>query len=196
MVKRLAFVLAACCAVAFPVVAQDGHEGHEHGQAQPDPAEMAAAMKMMQPGEHHEHIGFYEGTWKTQIKNAMTGEETEGTYTYSWSLGNRMMVGSYSGTMMGMPFEGMSIDGYDNLKGEYFSIWMDTMGTGFTLFTGAHDGENSVTYTGTGTDPMSGGDIEYRSVSTRTSDDSFSFVMYMTQGGQEMKLMEMNGTRM
>ncbi len=31
---------------------------------------------------------------------------------------------------MGMPFEGMGIDGYDNLAKQYVSTWVDNMGTG------------------------------------------------------------------
>ena len=55
-----------------------------------------------------------------------------------------------------MPMEGFSIDGYDNVKGEYFSLWLDNMGTGYMLSIGerSEDGK-SVTYTGSMPDPMS-----------------------------------------
>ena len=32
--------------------------------------------------------------------------------------------------MMGQPFSGVGIDGYDNLRKKYVTTWIDTMGTG------------------------------------------------------------------
>ena len=46
-------------------------------------------------------------------------------------LGGRYVLGRFSSTYLGQPMEGLSIDGYDNAKQEYFSLWFDTMGTGF-----------------------------------------------------------------
>jgi len=37
---------------------------------------------------------------------------------------------------MGMPFEGMGLDGYDNASKEYISIWIDNMGTGIMYMKG------------------------------------------------------------
>lgn len=195
MSKRVLTALAACCALTYPALAQDG-EGHDGAGHEMDPQAMQQMMKMMQPGEHHEAMSFFEGTWKVLTENGMTGETSEGTYTFEWTLGNRCMLGTMSGTMMGQPYEGMSLDGYDNATGEYYSIWLDTMGTGYTAFTGKPEGEDTVVYSGTGTDPMSGGEVSYRAVSKRTGADSFSYALFMMQGGQEMKLIEMTGTRM
>jgi hypothetical protein len=194
MSSRILFALAMCTVVGVaPSAAQEGHEGHGHEM---DPQAMQKMMEMMQPGAQHEAMNFWAGTWKTMVKNVMTGEETEGTYTFEWALGNRCLVGRFSGTMMGQPFEGLSVDGYDKHSGSYYSLWMDTTTTGYTMFTGKEEGEGTVVYTGTGKDPMSGADLGFRSVSTRTGGDTFSYSMYMTQGGQEMKIIEMTGTRM
>ena len=34
---------------------------------------------------------------------------------------------------MGMPFNGLSLEGYDNAKKEFTSIWIDNMGTGTSI---------------------------------------------------------------
>jgi hypothetical protein len=197
MSNRNLLALAATLVIAVtPAIAQEGHgtgDGHGHEM---DPQAMQKMMEMMQPGPQHEAMDFWAGTWKANVTNAMTGEESEGTYTFEWALGGRVLVGNFSGTMMGQPYEGMSIDGYDKQSGAYYSLWMDTTTTGYTMFTGKAEGEDTVVYTGTGTDPMTGGEMKMRSVSTRTGDDTFTYTMYVSQGGQEMKVMEMTGTRM
>jgi len=41
--------------------------------------------------------------------------------------------------MMGMPFEGIGINGYDNLKKKFVSTWIDNMGTMIVMSTGTFD---------------------------------------------------------
>lgn len=58
------------------------------------------------------------------------------------AIGGRYVLGKFSITMMGQPFEGMSTMGYDNGKKMFVSTWLDTMGTGIIYMTGTYDEAN------------------------------------------------------
>ena len=52
----------------------------------------------------------------------------------------------FAGDMMGSPFSGIGLNGYDNNTGKYVSTWMDTMSTAILYFEGTAgpDGKLSV----------------------------------------------------
>lgn len=57
----------------------------------------------------------------------------------------------------GQPFEGMGSIGYDNLRQEYVSIWMDNMSTGMMQMTGTFDSASpTLKTTGQLSCPLSG----------------------------------------
>jgi len=186
----MASVLVGLALVASPLSAQS------------DPkADMQAMMEAMQPGAQHEAMGFFIGDWTTTSKMWMgPGEPTvsEGTASYEWLMGGRYLKATFQGDTMGMPMQGMSIDGYDKIRGEYFSLWIDNMGTGYMASVGTStDGGKTITYSGTTADPVSGVDVKHRSVSTQTGESTFTFEMFMMlpDGGGEMKVMEVTFTR-
>ncbi len=45
---------------------------------------------------------------------------------------------------MGKPFEGMGLFGFDNIKGQYETLWLDNMGTGFVRGTGTYEASTKV----------------------------------------------------
>jgi hypothetical protein len=194
---------AAAAAIGVILVSGIAHAGDpaKDASAVPpmDPAHMEAWMKSMTPGEKHKKMEFHLGDWKASTTMWMEGQESksEGTAHYEWALGGRYMMSRHKGDFNGMPFEGMGIDGYDNVNQEYFSIWMDNMGTGYMASKGkaSSDGK-SVTYTGTTKDPMTGQMVEHRMVSTITGADTSKFEMWMTTpGAKEVKMMEIVYTR-
>ena len=65
-------------------------------------------------------------------------EET-GTATRTMALGGRVLVEDVKSTMMGMPFTGHGMMGYDNVTGKYWSTWMDSMSTGMMMSEGTCD---------------------------------------------------------
>ena len=81
--------------------------------------------------------------------------------------------------------------------GKSISLGMAEQGADLIICDRVTDDGKTVVYTGTTADPMSGVDVNHRSVSTRTGDDSFTFEMYMTvpDAGEEMKVMEVAFTR-
>jgi hypothetical protein len=182
--------LALALAIAAPVAAQTG-------QDQMDPKAMEALMmQLMTPGVPHQHLSDLAGKWTTTQTMYMeaTPQSSTGEAEYEMALGGRYLVGRYKSTYMGQPFEGMSIDGYDNGKAQYFSIWLDSMGTGYYLAHGTASPDGKV-FKLSGTMVMGPMEIPSRSESVMVDKDTMQFTMWHTMGDQEMKAMEMTYTR-
>ncbi len=138
------------------------------------------------------------GNWKATVTTFMGGQEakSEGSSSNKMILGGRYLKSSFKGNMMGMPFEGMGLDAYDNAAKEYISIWVDTFGTGVLYLKGKMDEKTKeVVYTGSGVDPMTGKDQMTKTVMKQIDDDHQQMLMYMIDGGKEIKNMQIDYTR-
>ena len=100
------------------------------------------------------------------------------------------MLGRYQGAYLGLPFERLSIDGYDNGQEEFFSIWLDNFGTGYYLARGTASPDGK-TLNHSGTMVMGPLEIPSRSETIIVDRDHVTFTMWHTMGGQETKAMEM-----
>jgi Protein of unknown function (DUF1579) len=166
--------------------------------------EMESMMKMMQemsaPGKEHEAlkplIGSFTCTTKFIVPGAPTTEST-GTVERKWILGNRYVQEEVKATMMGMPFEGFGMMGYDKLQKFYHAYWVDSMGTGTWTMTGTADAAGKVlTYTGENFDPMSMSKKKGRSTTDMTDPNKHVMKMYDTgPDGNEFMGFEMTCTR-
>ena len=93
--------------------------------------------------------------------------------------------------MMGMPFIGQGMTGYDNVTGKYWSTWTDSMSTGVMVSEGVCDAEQTCKFTGTFNDPITQGPVTIRMISRRTSPTTEVFEMYGPgDDGSEVKMME------
>ena len=112
-----------------------GHAlSQDHGDM--DPAQMQRMMQLAEelaaPGEAHQRLDYFTGEWDTST-TVMGMEPVAGTQSIKWILGGRQLHSSFKGTMMGRPFEGFGLLGYDNYKKKYTSVWCDSQST--TLLT-------------------------------------------------------------
>jgi hypothetical protein len=200
-VRPIAVVLSlfALLALAVPVLAQE--KPQEPGAPAMGGPEMEAMMKAMMPGEEHKHLARLAGDWtfanKMWMAPGQPPSESGGTMHGEMILGGRYVQTEWKGTIMGMPFEGHGVDGYDNLAKKYVSSWIDNMGTGIMMSTGScEDGGKKCTSTGEMMDPMTGKSATMRSVITWMSDSSFKMEMYGNgPDGSEMKMMELEVKR-
>lgn len=111
-------------------------------------------------------------------------------------MGGRYLVSKTTGNMMGMPFEGMSIMGFDNAKKVYTSTWIDNLGTGVISMEGTWDeATKSVNFKGKGIDPMNGKEVMMRQVIKVIDNDTQEFHMYDNKNGKEVKTMEIKSVR-
>lgn len=205
-VGALLLVIAVALAVAVPAFAADpppaaspaSADAQAKAKAQ---AEMDAYMKLAQPGEHHKSLGNLAGKWKSTGKTWMApGQpplEMTGTTEATWLLGGRYLQQVHTSSFMGQPFEGRSLDGYDNFAHEFFSTWIDTMGTGVMVFHGSCDEPCKVlTETAEAPDPLSGKVMKSKMVTTFIDPDTYRSEMYMVgKDGQEFKVMDLLAKR-
>jgi len=166
---------------------------------QGDQAEMMKKwQEYMTPGPAHQQLAKMAGNWKATVTQYMGGQESksEGTATYEMVLGGRYLQASFKGTMMGMPFEGMELDAYDNATKEYISVWLDNFGTGVMVMKGKWDDKTQLlTYWGSMVDPMTGKDAKMKNVMKALDDNNVTFEMYAVNDGQEVKQMQIDYTR-
>jgi hypothetical protein len=158
-------------------------------------------MDYMTPGDMQKMLNKGTGTWKMKTSFWMTpgGEPTvsDATAVSEMILGGRYLSTKVSGNMMGMPFEGMSLEGYDNAAKVFMSTWIDNMGTGIMYLTGKWDeASKTIAYSGKAVDPMTGNWIDVREVVTYNSDGTMKMEMYGPgSDGKEYKTMEIISAR-
>lgn len=164
------------------------------------PEEMKAWQANMTPGEHHKWLASFDGDWNTLVKMWMDpsqpAQQSKGKTTNEMIMNGLYQRSSHQGEMMGMPFNGESITGYDNAKKKFVGTWIDNFGSGIMYMEGHYDKAKDALITkGTMLDPASGKDIKIRQVLTRVSEDIHTFEMFMDMNGQEVKSMEITYTR-
>ena len=168
-------------------------------------SEAESMMKMMQemsaPGKEHEAlkplVGSFTCTTKMIMAPGAPPTESTGTVERKWILGNRYIQEEVKATMMGMPFEGIGITGYDKLQKFYHTYWIDSMGTGTWTMTGTADAAGKVlTFSGENFDLMSMSKKKGRSTTDMTDPNKHVMKMYDTgPDGKEFMGFEMTCTR-
>jgi hypothetical protein len=173
--------------------------GTEQVFAQSD-AQQKAWEAYMTPSENHKTLAKDVGSWKVEMLSYMEPNKppvkSNATVEITMTMGGRYQQSVYKGDMMGMPFEGISVVGYDNAKKVFVNSWIDNMGTGMMYMEGTWDKSGkSVTYTGTCVNPETGKDMKVKQVMTFENDRSQRMEMYMIENGKENKSLEVKLTR-
>lgn len=115
-------------------------------------AEMAEMMQKMAaygtPGAEHKNLATWEGKWNLKVTHWMAENappmESPATAECKTIFGGRYVQEKVSGNMMGQPFEGMALMGYNNGTKEYFSFWIDNMSTGYMVENGTMNAEGNM----------------------------------------------------
>jgi hypothetical protein len=154
----------------------------------------------MTPGSVHQMMAESAGEWTSEITMWMNPTQSPLKSDVSCSnemiMGGRYLKSSQKGNMMGMPFEGMMLLGYDNAKKIFTAVWYDNFGTGTTVSTGTYnDQDSTLTLNGAMVDPATGNDIKYRETMKFIDKDHQILTMYVNQDNQEFKNMEQVLTR-
>ena len=112
-------------------------------------------------------------------------------------LGGRVLVEEVESSMMGMPFTGQGMRGFDNVSGKHWFTWADSMSTGVMVGEGTCDAaQKTCAFTGSWNDPIKKGPVQARMTSRWTSPTTEVFEMYGPgKDGREMKMMEMVYTK-
>ena len=164
-------------------------------------AEMEAYMKAGTPGPQHQALAAMAGEYTLKIKSwheaGAPPTEEGGTARRSMTLDGRVLLEEIASTMMGTPFTGRGMMGFDNVTGKYWSTWNDSMSTGIMLNEGTCDATGkSCTFTGSWNDPIKKGPVKARMTTKWTSPMVEIFEMYGPgKDGREMKMMEITYTK-
>ena len=192
--------LFACFALPFslfatPVLAQDTP------QMSPEEAAMMQAYRQAgTPGPQHAALAKMAGSYDLVIRswNSPAGPPMvdKGTATRSMALGGRVMFEDTQASMMGQPFAGHGMTGYDNVSGKYWGTWNDSMGTGVMVSEGDCDQHGACAFSGSWNDPITKGKLNARMTTRWTSPTVEVFEMYGPgSDGKEMKMMEITYTK-
>jgi len=176
----------------------------EKEKKQKDKMDMQAMMdvykKVGTPGAPHKLLASMAGSWITKTKAWMEPDkppmEDTGTCEQKMLLDGRYLQQEYTGEMMGSPFIGINLIGYDNHTKKYVSTWIDSMSTGIYFFEGTAGADGkTITQESSYDDPVRG-PMVWRSVTRIVDDSTLEYKMYLTpKGGKEEKMMEMTLTR-
>ena len=197
MVRKIAAGLIASC-IAFAVHAQAPEGAPEMTPEQQ--AEMQAWIDAGTPGAAHAQLAKTAGNYDLEITSWHTpdGPPTveKGTATRHMALDGRVLVEEIESAMMGQPFTGHGMSGYDNVSGKYWSTWNDSMSTGLMVSEGTCDAQNACSFTGSWNDPVKKSKITARMTTRWTSPTTEVFEMYAPgPDGKEMKMMQITYTR-
>ena len=191
----------ACALAALAAVSSVARAGDDKAKAKAD-AEMkamtAAWEKAAAVNENHQRLQKAVGSWTTETKS-WTGpgdpQVSTGTSEARALMDGRYVAEDFRGTMMGKPFTGMGVDGYDNLKKKFVSTWIDSMGTGIAYGEGTLDAKGQLTTILNFTDAMTGKPTKMRVVTRWEGDNKRVAEFYEKQKGKEVKTMEITYTR-
>jgi hypothetical protein len=163
-------------------------------------AMMEAWKKLAMPGEPHKLFASLAGNWTITTKEWMEPgkppTESTGTADMKMLLDGRFLYQEFNAQMMGQPFSGIGIDGYDNITKKYVTAWIDTMGTGIFMMEGTASADGkTITLKGSHPEP-GGGKMTHRAVWKIADTKTQTFDMYGAHhGGKEMKVLEITYTR-
>lgn len=194
-----AFLFIACDKVKMDVKTEKTEEWKPVDSATANKAWMEYAT----PGKMHKMLAKSDGMWNgantTWMENSGKPMTSTSEATNKMIFEGRYQVSEHKGNFMGMPFEGMSITGYDNAKKKFVSTWINNMGTGIMNMEGEWNASTkSIEFKGKMTDPARPGkDCDVREVYTFVDDNTQKLEMYGpdSKTGKEFKTMEILFTR-
>ena len=152
------------------------------------------------PGPHHARLAKLAGEWNVSARVWIDPNrppvESTGSVTNEMILGGRFLWSHYDGQMAGQPFQGIGIDGYDNVKQKHTSQWMDSAGTMVSQYEGGcgYDG-NTITVFTSFDDPLTGAPKRLRGVTKILGDDKYTYESAAEVDGEYVKTMEAVFTR-
>ncbi|HTO94602.1 MAG TPA: DUF1579 domain-containing protein [Bacteroidota bacterium] len=163
MKRTLMFVCAVALASMVAVTPSTAQSKKAAKKKMPSQEEMMKAwQEAMTPGPNHKALEMFVGSWDVEAKIWMGGPKGEpavskGSAEYKMVLGGRYLEQDYTGEMMGQPFQGTGITGYDNFRKKFVGFWIDNFSTAMSTMEGTADHEaKTLTMTGKMDEPSTG----------------------------------------
>lgn len=145
-------------------------------------APAAPEMPVPKPGPEHEVLKNDVGAWDATVEMMGPGAPptvSKGAETNTM-VGGLWLVTDFKSEMMGQPFQGHGVSGYDAAKKKYVGTWVDSMSSGLNLGESTYDPKTK-TMTGVMEGPDMSGKMEKMKTVTEWKDaDTRIFTMYTT----------------
>ena len=156
-----------------------------------------AAQEPPEPSDEHRVLLQDVGEWKTSMQMFLPGQDepikSEGT-EINKSICNGLFVQSaFKGEIVGTPFEGHSIMGYDSFKKKYTGVWVDNFGTSLYQMEGTYDAaKRTMTVIMAGLEPTTGEKLTLKTVTTYVDKNTKTFEMFGPDPtGQSKEMVQM-----
>jgi hypothetical protein len=174
-------------------VEKGGKDAPAQQAGAPDEAAMKAMMEqMLALAPEHAFLKQFVGTWTTDVTWIENGQEnkSKGTATFTSTYGGRFIHSDYRGEMMGMPFQGSMLMGYNKVQKKFESVWVDSWSTGLSISNGTADSTGKVfTMAGVMDDPMTNQKMHTKEVTTFDGANKMTFEMSKVDGDKVEKMM-------
>jgi hypothetical protein len=160
-------------------------------------ANKAEMMKKMEaagtPGPAHKAIDAFAGNWKAEVKcwcePGGAPQVSQGTSAGAWILNGHFLVTEFHGEMMGKPFIGRTLMGFDNIKQTFNTVWVSDAQTSILTSEGkGENGNKTITMEGKGSCPATGRkDVPVKTVFRVISPEKNVFEMF-NDGAKTMEI--------
>ncbi|MFZ2446848.1 MAG: DUF1579 domain-containing protein [Syntrophobacteraceae bacterium] len=160
---------------------------------------MEVYKKLAVPGEPHKLLAGRTGSWSTRNRYWTEPDkppvESAGACERKMLLDGRYLQEEFTGEMMGGPFAGIGITGYDNQSGKYVMAWIDSLSTGIYFFEGSAGADGrSIMMESHMNDPVKG-PMTWRGVIKLVDDNTEVFDMRATDKNGKEERCETTYTR-
>lgn len=141
-------------------------------------------MEYATPNEMHKLFTQSEGSWQVETKQWLMPDAepltSNGKCTNTLAMDGRYEISHFEAEMMGMPFKGMSVTGFDNAMKEFKTTWIDNFGTGIMMLTGKwNEKKRCIDYVGTMVDPTVKKEVNIRQTYSFIGDNEIQIEMFM-----------------
>lgn len=204
MLRKLGIGLALVLSSAFIVrtaISQETRDGHDKPAGEMSQEEMMSAwMKLNAPGVNHDQLKNMAGEWDVEMRIfAGPGGEPmvdKGKAKFTTILDGRFVQEELTGKMLGMPWNGMGVYGYDNVRNLFTCFWIDSTSTQMYTCKGTRTPDGTMTLYGEMDEPsmsMYGRVVKF--VHTWPSKDKHVMACYDLAAGPDHKAFEISYTR-
>jgi hypothetical protein len=194
---KSAFIFLFMPAVALlAAFAQEPVEKPAKPEAPAMTPEQEAFMKAGAIGPYHKLLEPFVGRWKAEVRIWSDPKAepmvTSGTSSHTFIFGGRYLKMEFTGQYLGQSFIGLGFMGFDNVRKEFISFWIDNMSTWFLTSAGTVDREGKTfTMKGSFKDPMTGILRQQRDIlKVEGPDRIVSQSFEASSDGKEFKTME------
>ena len=148
---------------------------------------------MPQPTEHHKQILAMVGEWEgtvTGFTDGAAGQPSPAKESVA-AVGGFWTSSRFECDMMGMPFAGTGVTGYDTTKRRFVGTWVDSMSSFLHVMEGQVDPKTKhLVMKWTGPD-MTGAMVAHRMETAHTA-DAYTSTMYVGEGeGTKVMVIDM-----